>query len=303
MSAKRGAVISNRIIETRKPVHRFNWKHNVGGNLKKLGSSKDYLDLDTRFHSVPSTSEMSPQSVVSRLIYFQKNKQYDNAAALIRQLPTVVVKSALPDIPIESLVEDMPKSLPAMEALYTTVGRDSCPEMLFADKLVWRIVGYFAQQDGCLTGDIRFEFCGPFVDLSRNIMRVVRFMKPSIRKKLQQHRRQLEKAIEGMGHHGLVGTSDESLTSLHDSLKLEFEKVVKSYTAALTNLQDLCNPGKKEGVSSGVAPIQASHQRQLSISVADVQDRLIKNKSLLNCMSKRSIIHPEIQGLEYKSYR
>ena len=143
------------------------------------------------------------------------------------------------------------------------------------------MVRFFAQQEECLTGDIRWEFCGPFVVLCRDVLRVVARIYPGLRKSLLHRRKQLEKAIEGMGHHGLVGTSDESLTTLHDALKLEFEKVVKSYTSALSTLQEL-STGNKGHVSKGPAPIQASHQRQLSINQQEIQERLIKNKSLLN---------------------
>ena len=45
------------------------------------------------------------------------------------------------------------------------------------------------------------------------------------------------KAIEGLGQHGLVGTSDENLMNLHDALKVEFHRVVQSYKVALSKLE------------------------------------------------------------------
>ena len=42
-----------------------------------------------------------------------------------------------------------------------------------------------------------------------------------------ERRKALTKAIEGLGQHGLVGTSDESLLSLHEALKVQFEVVQK----------------------------------------------------------------------------
>ena len=37
----------------------------------------------------------------------------------------------------------------------------------------------------------------------------------------------------------MVGTSDEKLMNLHDALKLEFEKVQRSYIGALDQLETL----------------------------------------------------------------
>ena len=285
VSAKNGGVA---IIEkgarvraekrARRPLQKLNWKN--GPWPKHFSPSRDYLDLDTRSPSVPVSSDVSPRLAVKRVTLLVSHQQYKDAASFIHRLPPVTLRSALSDLPMKTLVDAMPLSLPVLEALYCTSGEVS-PELLHVDRVVWQMVRFFAQQEECLTGDIRWEFCGPFVNICRDVIRVVARIQPTMRRTLLHRRRQLEKAIEGMGHHGLVGTSDESLTTLHDALKLEFEKVVKSYTSALGTLQDLVN-GNKGHVSKGPAPIQASHQRQLSIAVSDIQERLIKNKSLLN---------------------
>jgi len=43
---------------------------------------------------------------------------------------------------------------------------------------------------------------------------------PKLKKMIQARKKSLEKAIEGLGQHGLVGTSDDTLTHLHDALKV-----------------------------------------------------------------------------------
>ena len=266
--------------QNRKPLPKLNWK---GAELTKgFSTSRDYLDLDTRPPSSAggSSNEISPRLAVKRISLLTSHQQYQDAADFIHKLPGITVRSVLSDLPMEGIISSMPLSLPVIEALYCT-SADASAELLHVDRVVWQMVRFFAQQEECLTGDIRWEFCGPFVVLCRDVLKVVAKIQPGLRKKLLHRRKHLEKAIEGMGHHGLVGTSDESLTTLHDALKLEFEKVVKSYTAALGTLQEL-NSGSKSNVSKGPAPIQASHQRQLSINPLEIQERLIKNKSLLN---------------------
>jgi hypothetical protein len=148
---------------------------------------------------------------------------------------------------------------------------------------------------------------------------------PRVKRIICERRKALTKAIEGLGQHGLVGTNDEddySLLHLHDALRLQFDRVHKSYTDALTKLETLCltsnasnsssdlisanlpkiagklllkknqngttlessKVGTPSGGLSGVPPIAQSHQRQLSLRAFEIQERLIKNKSLLNAV-------------------
>jgi hypothetical protein len=93
------------------------------------------------------------------------------------------------------------------------------------------------------------------------------------------------KAIEGLGQHSLVGTSEGQLLNLHCALKIEFEKVQKRYAEALQKLDSLSLVTSSNGggaASGGKAPIAQSHQRQLSLKASEIQERLIKNKTLLN---------------------
>jgi len=104
-------------------------------------------------------------------------------------------------------------------------------------------------------------------------------------KTLQQRSKVLDKAVEGMGQHGLVGTTDESLLPLHDALKVEFRRVVDTYKEALQKLEDLSLAAKNnpKSVAHGPAPISASHQRQLSLRLVHfiLSFRLVRAKSCL----------------------
>ncbi|KAL7638553.1 UNVERIFIED_CONTAM: hypothetical protein RMT77_011125 [Armadillidium vulgare] len=272
----------------RRPLQRMQWKESAWPRGFTAGKD-DYLDLDTRLTSL-SGSDVSPQHAIKKILVLTESLQYKDAASLIQRLPSATFKVILNDLPIDVLVESMPQSLPLIESLYFKFSETaplaiSSVRILRPENVVWQMVRFFAQQEECLTGDIRWEFCGPFVTSCKKILRIIARSEPSIRKTLHKRRKQLEKAIEGMGHHGLVGTSDESLQSLHDALKLEFEKVVKSYTQALEKLQELSLSNKQSlqrSISHGPAPVQASHQRQLSVTQEEVQERLIKNKTLLN---------------------
>ncbi|XP_047468775.1 uncharacterized protein LOC125024996 [Penaeus chinensis] len=272
----------------RRPVQKLQWRDSAWSR-GFTPPKDDYLDLDTRMTG-SSSADGTPRHAMKRILLLTENYQYRDAAAFIQRLPAATFKAILSDLPIDVLVDAMPHSLPIVEALYCKVAETASAvagstRILRPDAVVWQMVRFFAQQEECLTGDIRWEFCGPFVTSCKKVLRVISRSEPKIRKTLQMRRKQLEKAIEGMGHHGLVGTSDESLQSLHDALKLEFERVVKSYTQALEKLEELSLSNKasvQRSISHGPAPVQASHQRQLSITQEEVQQRLIKNKTLLN---------------------
>ena len=134
----------------------------------------------------------------------------------------------------------------------------------------------------------RWEFCGPFISSCKRLLSVLLTAEPRVRRILSERKKSLQKAIEGLGQHGMVGTSDEKLMNLHDALKLEFEKVQKSYIEALDQLESLALVNSKVNSKGQIssngskAPIAQSHQRQLSLKADEIQERLIKNKTLLN---------------------
>ena len=121
--------------------------------------------------------------------------------------------------------------------------------------------------------------CGPWVSTCKRLLNVLLTSEPRMKRVVAERRKALTKAIEGLGQHGLVGTSDESLLSLHDALKVQFEVVQKTYSDALAKLDSLKNSTKNQ---HSKAPIAQSHQRQLSLKASEIQERLIKNKTLLN---------------------
>lgn len=64
------------------------------------------------------------------------------------------------------------------------------------------------------------DYCGPFISTCKKVLSIIVMSEPNIRKNLLAKRKSLDKAIEGLGQHGLVGTSDENLINLHDALKV-----------------------------------------------------------------------------------
>jgi len=253
-----------------------------------------------------------------------ENRQYRESANFINRLSGNTFGVIVHDLPVDLFIDSMPQSLPIIESLYAKVflsdgilTRTSL-QFLRPDAVVMQMVRFFAQHEvpgpnstptgaavgpyhapfGPLGAPRSWDYCGPFISSCKKLLRVIVLSEPSIRKGLHQKRRALDKAIEGLGQHGLVGTDEAGLMPLHDALQVEFRRVVHSYKTALTKLEELelaahtskkslsssLSPSSLAGrtVSSGPAPIAASHQRLLSLKQNEVQERLIKNKTLLN---------------------
>lgn len=226
-------------------------------------------------------ADVSPRFAVKRILLLYENAQYREAANFVNRLSHNTFKAILDQLPIDLFVEAMPHSLSILEALYAKVflSSDCGVKVLRPDHVLMRLVKLFT---GTASASAAAGGAERWLGSTRKLLKVIVLSEPKLRKALQVRRRALDKAVEGLGQHGLVGTSDETLTNLHDALKVEFQKLVDTYKAALLKLEELSLSGKRDGVSKGPAPVQASHQRQLSLQQTDIQERLIKNKTLLN---------------------
>ena len=251
--------------------------------------------------TLPDSS--GPRMALQRILYLYENGEHREAANFMRRLNFATFKSILPQLPADIFIESMPHSLPILEALYAKLFMQSkaadaliCrANSLRPEAVVWQLVKFFASQEEELqpAGQMRWEFCGPFISSCKRLLTVLLAAEPRARRVLHERKKALMKAIEGLGQHGLVGTSDGGLVYLHLALKQQFEKVQKSYEGALEKLENLNGQNGKSSIQSNTgtkAPIAQSHQRQLSLKAQEIQERLIKNKTLLN------VIEPTLEN-------
>lgn len=244
--------------------------------------------------SAMSIPDSSPRLALQKILMLYEKGDHREAAAFMRRLSFPTFRQLLPQLPADIFIDSMPHSLPILEALYAKLfladGKLlSKAQSLRPEAVVWQLVKFFASQDdGLAVGQMRWEFCGPFISSCKRLLRVLMTAEPRLKRLVVERKRALMKAIEGLGQHGMVGTSDEQLMNLHNALKLEFEKAQKAYQEGVQKLEALSLLKDKHGGKGtishkpGTAPIAQSHQRQLSLKAAEIQDRLIKNKTLLN---------------------
>ncbi|XP_054167296.1 uncharacterized protein LOC128964685 [Oppia nitens] len=243
-------------------------------------------------------SDVSTTVAIRRILLLYENLQFREAANFINRLNYGTFRSILTDLPIDVFVESIPNSLPILEALYAKVflscgdGLTVSFNFLHPHHVIMQMVRLFALQNPSIPDNI--VSC-------KKLLKVIILSEPGLRKHVYCKKRSLDRAIEGMGHHGLVGTSDEKLMVLHEALKLEFERVIQQYKTAVQKLEELALAKNKEpttrSLSQGPAPTNSSHQRLLSLRQDEIQERLIKNKTLLNAIEPCSFTNHSLQIL------
>ncbi|RWS03371.1 uncharacterized protein B4U79_12865 [Dinothrombium tinctorium] len=294
-------------------------------NWRKSQLAKDFdsdnSDLELDIPRPMKTMDISSSLAIRRIMLLYDNLQLREASSFIGRLNHAAFRMIIRGLPIDKFIESMPTSLPILEALYSKVFVSSYEDtglslqMLRPFDVVMHLVRLFALQNvqfgGNEIGVNNFTF--PFVHetfdnnhpaiiASKNLLKVIALSEPDLKKQLYARKKAIDRAIAGMGHHGLVGTSDDTLMNLHDALKIEFDRVIHNYKIAVQKLDELslAASGKQpvtSSVSHGPAPTKASHQRQLSLRQEEIQERLIKNKTLLNAVEPCAFTHYSLQIL------
>ncbi|XP_058807347.1 uncharacterized protein LOC131674910 [Phymastichus coffea] len=271
--------------------------------------------LHVGFVGIADDEGTNPRMALRRLLRLYEGRQYREAAGFLLRLPQYTLKAALPDIPIDLLIETLPHSLVLLEALYARLLELGIRDVkvLRLEQLLWRVVYLIA------SGDAHDQF---HLRAWARLLSALNRAAPSVRSALITRRRALERAVEGLGKHGLVQakpkstvsngnsndhhhhhhhhhhgfSSSNSINSLINStsnlvplpvaLKDELETRADAYKLALHKIESL---GKHAGLHKGDQGVQAaSHQRQLSLKHSEVQQRLIDNQGLLNVLERAS---------------
>jgi len=183
-----------------------------------------------------------------RLLRLYEGRQYREAASFLMKLPHYTLKTALPDIPVDLLIETLPHSLALLEALYSRLVElnVSDTKILRIEQVLWRIVHLISTSQDHFRPRI---WCKLLVSLNR--------LSPNTKSTLISRRRALERAVEGLGKHGLVSSSQSSnsensvtsnLIPLPVALKEELETRTEAYKLALHKIENL---GKHAGTHKG----------------------------------------------------
>ncbi|XP_072936278.1 uncharacterized protein [Epargyreus clarus] len=216
----------------------------------------------------------SPRLALRRVLLLAEGRQFREAAAILSRLGPGVLQSVASELPIDLLVEALPHSAHLIETLLNRlISLEVTPRPeLQCEAVAWRLVGLLGGDQGSGLRARTAKLATALVQYS-----------PDAKDTVDSRRRQLDAAVQGLGTHGLTADSSGSLISLHVAMKNELQRHVEVYKQALHKLEELSS------VTVNQDPASSSHQRLLALSHADVERRLIDNKSLLTIVDKPAL--------------
>ena len=240
-----------------------------------------------------SMQDVSPGFAIRKIIMLFENHKYEHCAILINRLSHVTLKTIIPELPMDILIDAIPQSLIILECVYSKLfiqDSENFPvEHVHPHLVVHSLVRLLGKtEDPSTIWQINHEQIQP---LCKNLLRIIAYIDPKLTRTLQKQKYALIISLEGLARHGLVDTSEQNLINLHDALKIEFDKMVHQYRNALQRLEELClanRSPRSSSVNEGPAPTSASHQRLMQMRETEIQDRIIKNKLLLNVVEPAS---------------
>ncbi|XP_031764253.1 uncharacterized protein LOC113518676 [Galleria mellonella] len=216
----------------------------------------------------------SPRLALRRVLLLAEGRQFREAAAVLSRLGPGVLQSVAAELPIDLLVEALPHSAHLIETLLNRlISLEVTPRPeVQCETVAWRLVGLLGSDQGSGLRARTARLAGALVHYT-----------PDTRDAIDARRRQLDAAVQGLGTHGLTADASGTLISLHVAMKNELQRHVDVYKQALHKLEELST------VTVNQDPASSSHQRLLALSHADVERRLIDNKSLLTIVDKPAL--------------
>nr|XP_026499433.1 uncharacterized protein LOC113403184 [Vanessa tameamea] len=216
----------------------------------------------------------SPRLALRRVLLLAEGRQFREAAAIVARLGPGVLQSVASDLPVDLLIEALPHSAHLIETLLNRLlSLEIVPRPeLQCEAVAWRLVGLLGVDQGSGLRARTIRLANALANYS-----------PDARDAVDNRRRQLDAAVQGLGTHGLTADASGSLISLHVAMKNELQRHVEVYKQALHKLEELSS------VTVNQDPASSSHQRLLALSHADVERRLIDNKSLLTIVDKPAL--------------
>lgn len=181
-----------------------------------------------------------------RLLRLYEGRQYREAANFLKKLPHCTLAATLPDIPVDIVIETLPRSLALLEALYSrlfeldNIDYNDLSRLLKVEQLLWKVV-HLISLGRDHSSDVRIW--------SKLLLTVSR-VSPNVRKLLMARKTALDETIEGLGKHGPIPCNvkaedkrfgqqiDTRLLTLPAKLKEELETRIDAYKLALHKIDN-----------------------------------------------------------------
>uniref|UniRef100_F6Z0L7 Mitochondria-eating protein n=1 Tax=Ciona intestinalis TaxID=7719 RepID=F6Z0L7_CIOIN len=228
-----------------------------------------------------------PGYALRRIALLYESNKNEEVASLIKDLSKSSLSKIYPDFPIDLFIEGIPHTLCIINALYSRV---FMPQKFPLDKLplgtlVMQIVKLYARS---LTTDLpKVPNWDSQESQCKNLLKIAGFIDGvGILKMLRHRRRCLERALEGLGEHGAVSVETSpigeeevksEMMSLPSALRTELDRMILNCKFSSQKLNRT-----NRALSERDLPSECNHQRLMKYTSTDIQERLYKNKAILN---------------------
>ncbi|PAV88735.1 hypothetical protein WR25_10998 isoform C [Diploscapter pachys] len=190
---------------------------------------------------------------------------------------------------IDQLISQIPFTLPLLEVLYLKCelahaeeGTKFSSKELMCEQLFCQLVWWTAFSEQMKnTGSISRKKLPKFEDVEPCIVTLVGILHrqlPDLIERAQADRRQLTACLESLGCHGLVNCST-GLIRMSDAVHLEVSRHIDKLKVVNSKIRDL-HDENKNSQGKQTNPSVASHQRQMSLKLSEVFERLKHNEAV-----------------------
>lgn len=226
-------------------------------------------------------------------LLFESNK-FDDCALMIKRLSSSVLEAILSELPIVDFIDAIPQSLVILDALCSkaSILGPSCPlaTHLRPKLLVTYIVRWVSGlKDGPERNGAPQKSFDHYRSVLRRLFTILTLIQPNLKDELLARQATLEKCQQGLSQHGPVSSplDPTKMTTIHDALKNACIQTIQSMKTVLHKLDDI-GPSHTNRIRVPVqrdsVPATASHQRLVQVTLKEVENRLILNKTLLDAV-------------------
>ncbi|KAI8483050.1 hypothetical protein Bbelb_392060 [Branchiostoma belcheri] len=233
---------------------------------------------------------LSPGSVLRKVALLYQKRNLDEIVCMLESLSPVTLSTLATELPMDVFMDEFPKTLPILRIFYVKLADLDVFPISLPDVITFLLhLAVFTSEQHMTYSPAGGQWvlaAHQTKHLHRccnDIIGVASRVYPDVRNCLRAKKEQVAACLRGLGEHGMV-TYEDSLVHLSDCLLMECNRsltVLKSTVAALDEMKLPEKSHDRKHASS-----TCGHQRLLSLNVRDIQDRLIRNKSLMNAVDR-----------------
>lgn len=271
------------------------WLQGYGGGQKSNSSPSS---------AVAENALSDEDLALKRLDEMIEGRRYVQLVSHIHDIPDETLMEILDVLPYSKLAKGMPETVVALDALFSRLDRLKTAHnrkvefpKVFCDQLIVQISILLEM------GENEPDMYCQELQVCRQTLTVIVQHYPELREKVDARCRQMAASVDSLAQHVRIG-SDASALTLREAIREEVDNTVKDLKAASEKLDAVSGIsgagdkatkpgsnrtlGKRKGSKPSIDPGELTHQDNMAVSQRHIQDRLIRNQTLMSIVKPAS---------------